>query len=116
MNRDPKDWDWDRIPIPSRRVIDEEHEREFFSDLAAKCVAGARGDNVSLSPNEYEALLKVLRQRRQSADKWEIAEYCGWLEVQGLKTEAAVQATMDRYNVSRSTVFSVREKYLESKS
>jgi hypothetical protein len=104
---------WDRIPISSRRAIEEEHEREFFSDLAAKLAAGARGNSVSLSPNEYAALLEVLRNRREPVDGSEVAEYSRYLEFTGEKTKAAVSKTVEKFGVSRSAVFSARKKYLK---
>jgi hypothetical protein len=53
---------WNRMPIFSRRAIEAEHEREFFSDLAAKLAAGARGDSVMLSTNEFAVLLRLVEK------------------------------------------------------
>jgi hypothetical protein len=98
----------------SDAAIDHEIEHEFFSELAAKLAAGARGDGVTFSPNEFAALLELVKQRRVKVDNSEIALHCRWLELEGEKVEHAVEMTMEEFGIkSPQTVYSARKKYLK---
>jgi hypothetical protein len=98
----------------SDAAIDREIEHEFFSELAAKLAAGARGDSVTFSPNEFEALLKLVKQRRAKVDNSKYALHCRWLELQGEKVERAVDMTMKKFGIkSPETVYAARRKYLK---
>jgi hypothetical protein len=97
----------------SDAAIDHEIEHEFFSELCAKLAAGARGEPVTLSPNEFAALLASVKRHKLSVDNSKIAEYSRRLELDGWPTEAAVQKTVQDLGCKRSTVFSARRKYLK---
>jgi hypothetical protein len=106
---------WERYGAEalSDAAFDHEMEQEFFSELAAKLIAGSRGDNVTFSSNEFEMLLKLVRQHRPAVNNSQIALYSRRLEIDGWQTKAAVAETMKNFNVSRQTVFSARKRYLK---
>lgn len=98
---------------PSDAILDHEIERAFFDELAAKLIAGIRGDNVTFSSGEFEVLLRLVRQHKLAADNSKIALYSRRLELDGRQTKAAIYETMQKFNVSRATVFSARKRYLD---
>jgi hypothetical protein len=96
----------------SDAVIEHEMEQTFFARLAAKLTVGARGEPVTLSPNEFAALLNKARLK-PSVDNSKIAEYSRGLELDGSMTKNAISDTMKKFDCERSTVTSARKKYLK---
>jgi hypothetical protein len=110
------------------REIDEDIEDYLLEEAYQHLHDGARGTGEHLTREECAVLLKTLarlsrkaprlprkaprlpRKAQRHPSQWLAIAVYSQLEHLG-PVEAAVAATMDKYHVSRATVFAARERY-----
>jgi hypothetical protein len=93
--------------------LEENTKLDMLNDTIEALWEGARGSGVTLTKGECLLLLHTLPAvRSQGYSWWElIAQYSFYQEGDGV--EAAVEATKQKFKVSRQTVFDARRQWNE---
>jgi hypothetical protein len=99
---------------PVAQEFEDNLERDFLIETIDALCDGARGSGVTLTKGECVILLKSLPRvySKDSPRWWIIAESSFHHEGEG-NVEAAIATTMQKYNVSRQTVFDARRRWKE---
>jgi hypothetical protein len=101
-----------------------EYVVEVLNDVRKRLRAGAAETGATLTADECMKVLACLKNPpnpshspKQAADiqQFRIAMHCLDLEDAGVPLKSAVAETMQRFGVSRSTIFAARKVYTPSK-